>query len=252
VLRLDSPFLAGYHQRVPTTDVHTEASTPNPEMTQSPQPTRSATKRPLVHILAVLLTGLAIWFIATHAGRWKDRFVPRKFRVVEPGQIYASGQIDRHLIRQVLLDNHIKTIVCLVADDPTDPDVAAELAACHDLGIERYDDPLAGDGTGDIHAYASAIAQMVDAQSNNKPVLVHCSSGAQRSNGATFFYRVFIQHWNADKAAAEMIQNGHDPQGNPMLIPYLNCHMAEMASLLKSKGIINQVPDPLPSIHLRS
>ncbi len=173
----------------------------------------------------------------------------RKLRTVEAGQIYASGQIDRHLIRRVLSDDRIKVIVCLVADDPSDPDVAAELEATKDLGIERFVDPLGGDGTGDFHSYADAVAQMVEAKKNGKPLLVHCSSGAQRSNGATYLYRVLIEGWNADSAAQEMFRNGHDPRSNPALIPYLNLHIGEIAAILAGKGVIDHIPDPLPQIH---
>jgi protein tyrosine phosphatase (PTP) superfamily phosphohydrolase (DUF442 family) len=174
---------------------------------------------------AILLSALAIWYVCDNAGRWKDRFIPRKLRTVDTGQIYASGQIDRHLLRQVLAQDHIKVIVSLITDDPADPDVAAEIRAASELGIQRFVDPLTGDGTGDIHSYASAITQIAQAESENEPVLVHCSSGAQRSNGATFYYRVLVQHWNADDAAREMTQNGFSSRSNPALIPYLNSHM---------------------------
>ena len=33
-----------------------------------------------------------------------------------------------------------------------------------------------------------------------------------------------------------MIRNGHDPKRNPVMIPYLNEHMAQMAQLLGSKA----------------
>jgi protein tyrosine phosphatase (PTP) superfamily phosphohydrolase (DUF442 family) len=204
--------------------------------------------KPWKWVYIPVLAGLAIWFICDNAGKWKDRFVPRKLRTVEAGQIYASGQIDRHLLRQILIGDHIKVIVSLVSDDPTDPDVAAEMQAANELGIQRFVDPLNGDGTGDIHSYANAIAQMAAAHGENKPVLVHCSSGAQRSNGATFYYRVLVQHWNADDAAREMVRNGYSSRSNPALIPYLNSHMSEMAGLLAQNGVIDHIPDPMPQI----
>jgi protein tyrosine phosphatase (PTP) superfamily phosphohydrolase (DUF442 family) len=200
-------------------------------------------------IVAILAIGF-IWYACVNFGRWKDRFVPRKLRTIDAGQIYASGQIDRHLLRQVLARDHIKVIVSLVAEDPTDPDAAAESKAAREMGIERFVDPLNGDGTGNIHAYVDAVAQIAEAQKENKPVLIHCSSGAQRSNGATFYYRVLVQHWNADDAAREMIRNGHSPHSNPALIPYLNAHMREIAALLVQKGVIDRIPDPLPKIQL--
>jgi protein tyrosine phosphatase (PTP) superfamily phosphohydrolase (DUF442 family) len=195
-----------------------------------------------------LVLALSGWFIAVHVGSWKDRFIPRKFRTVEPGAIYASGQIDRHLIGGILSDYKIREIVCLIGHDPTDPDSAAEFRIAHDMNIDRLYFPLSGDGTGDIHEYADAITAIVAAQKAGKPVLVHCSSGSQRTNGAIYFYRVLIQHRSSEEAANEMYRNGYDPHFNPLLIPYLNEHIAEMAALLVQKGVIDQVPTPLPQI----
>jgi protein tyrosine phosphatase (PTP) superfamily phosphohydrolase (DUF442 family) len=196
----------------------------------------------------LIAVGLFGWYAADNAGNWKDRFVPRKFRVIEPRNLFASGQINQRLIRGILVDNKIQRIIVLDADDPTDPDVAAEIATAKDLNIERFVDPLSGDGTGDIHNYAQCVAQMVEATKQSKPTLVHCSSGAQRSNGATFYYRVLVEGRPANDAAAEMVRNGHVPAKNPLLIPYLNQHMAEMAELLVEKGVIAAVPNPLPQI----
>ena len=172
--------------------------------TQIPQAVAGARK----WLAIVVVAGLAVWYVCENAGRWKDRFVPRKLRTVDAGKIYASGQIDRHLLPGCWAQNQIKTIVSLVMDDPNDPDVAAEIQAASDMHIERYVDPLNGDGTGDIHSYANAIKQILDATKEGRPVLLHCSSGAQRSNGATFYYRVFVEKWNADDAAKEMVTNG--------------------------------------------
>jgi protein tyrosine phosphatase (PTP) superfamily phosphohydrolase (DUF442 family) len=214
------------------------------EMESKRNPTRTALKLSAW----VIVLGILAWVIAANVGTWKDRFIPRKFRVIDPGMVYASGQINQHLIRQVLTDHNIKCVVCLDPDDLADPDVAAELAACQQLGITRYVDPLSGDGTGDIHNYADAVAQVVASAHRGEPVLLHCSSGAQRSNGATFYYRVLVEGWSAQDAEQEMFRNGHDPKENPLLIPYLNEHMGEMAQLLVDKGVIKAAPEPLPQV----
>ena len=219
----------------------------------APTPELSAPRRktPWKWAAAIVLCGLAAWFVSENAGRWKDRFLPRKLRTVDENRLYASGQIDRHLIAGVLSDHHIGVIVCLDADDPNDADVTAEIQAASNAGIERHVDPLNGDGTGDIHQYANAVEQIVSALKAGKTVLLHCSSGAQRSNGATFYFRVFIEHWNPGDAAREMIRNSFSPQKNPALIPYLNEHMAEMAHLLLANGVITQIPDPMPRISIQ-
>jgi protein tyrosine phosphatase (PTP) superfamily phosphohydrolase (DUF442 family) len=221
---------------------------PAPERPDNP-PRKTCAPRVAIKVIVIAAAlGLLGWFLISNVGGWKDRFFPRKLRVVDPGMVWASGQINQHLIRQILIDDKIQRVVSLDPDDPADPDVAAEIQVCRDLGIERFNDPLRGDGTGDIHSYADAVAQIVAAVKQGKPVLLHCSSGAQRSNGATFYYRVLVQGRPAQDAMEEMFRNGHDPRENPLLIPYLNDHMAEMANLLLQKGVIGSVPDPLPRI----
>jgi hypothetical protein len=199
-------------------------------------------------VTVAVLASLAGGYIATHVGQWEDMVRPRKWRTVEPGSIYASGQINHRLIRSVLVDNHVNVIICLLADDLSDPDVLAEVQAAQDLGIERHNYILSGDGTGDIRQYADAVAELADCVNAHKVVLLHCSSGAQRSNGATYFYRVLVQNWKPADAEAEMERNSFDPHSNPLLIPYLNSHMEEMSDLLMQKSVIGKVPDPLPQI----
>jgi len=199
-----------------------------------------------IWVTVLLCIALLGWYVTDRIPRWKDLVVPRKLRTVDPGMIYASGQINHRLLRGVLSDLHIKVIVCLVDDQLDDPDVAAERQLVSEMGIQRLNYPLEGDGTGDIHQYANAVAKMVESEKAGTPILVHCSSGAQRTNGAVFYYRVLVQHRDPADAEAEMLRNGHDPRHNPALIPYLNAHMAEMAQLLVERGVIAQIPDPLP------
>lgn len=224
---------------------------PMPAMPMPPVQPRSARRlaAKIKLLIVLIVVGLGVWAIAAYAPRIKDRFVARRFRAVDPGVVYASGQINRHLVEGVLSDNKIKCIVCLQTPDPNDPDAAEELQAGRELDIKRFDDPLNGDGTGDIQHYADAIEQIVGAEKLGQPVLVHCSSGTERTNGAVFYYRVLVQKGDADDAAAEMFRNGHDPKHNPLLIPYLNGHMAELAKLLLQAQIIMSVPDPMPQIH---
>src|SRR5262249_3927257 len=113
----------------------------------------------------------------------RDRFIPKRWGVVEEGKIYRSGQISRHLIRQMLVTNRIQTVVDLTWDDPNETNHVAELAAIADLGIERKLCPLQSDGTGDVHIYGQAVAEVARAARAGTPVLVHCAAGTQRTGG---------------------------------------------------------------------
>ena len=178
----------------------------------------------------------------------RNFFFPKAFRVVEPGQVYASGQIHRRLIADTLQRYGIRQIVSLTDDGPAERDEAAErsIAAAQHVSWVCYS--LAGDGTGDIHHYADAVEAVVRAQQRHEPILVHCFSGAQRTRGWIAFYRLLVEHRSAEQVSDEL-RNDHWPEpASSHLIPYLNSHMREMAQLLVDRHVIDAVPDPIPRL----
>ena len=178
----------------------------------------------------------------------RDRLLPKNFGVVEPGVLYRSGQISKHLIRGVLADNHIEVIVALSGDNSHAADVAAESAAAHDLHIDREVFPLGGDGTGSLDHYTGAVAAVDHAVKSRQPVLVHCIAGAQRTGGVIALYEMFVEHRPQADVDAQLRQYGHDSHDNPKMIPFLNEHMPEIADRLVQRGVIDRVPTPLPRL----
>jgi protein-tyrosine phosphatase len=194
-------------------------------------------------VLILATAGVLLWYF----GGVRGYFVPRNWGVVEPG-FYRSGQISRHVIEPTLKKNQVGLVVFMSGDKANRPDVQAEQQVCEKLGIERINCPLAGDGTGDIHSYADALAAVTRARKEGKPVLVHCHTGAQRTGGLVAFYRLLVEKRPAPEVYAELRQYGHDPEDNPELVPYLNAHMPELAKMLVDRGVIDRAPDPLPVI----
>jgi protein tyrosine/serine phosphatase len=178
----------------------------------------------------------------------RDRFVPKRWGVVEEGKIYRSGQLSRHLVRQMLQGHHIARVVDLTFDNPDDANHEAELAAIAELGIERRLCPLLSDGTGDVHIYAQAVAAVAEAAREGKPVLVHCAAGAQRTGGVVALYRLLVQGKSPEFTFAEMRKYRYDPRTSPLLLEYVNAHIAEIAADLVRDGTLERVPDPLPQL----
>jgi protein tyrosine/serine phosphatase len=176
------------------------------------------------------------------------RLFPKRFGVVEQGSIYRSGELHPALVERVLRDHHIKVIVAMLNERSDHAGDAAERDAAEKLGIDIYRYPLAGDGSGKIEHYADAVERMVLATEQHQPVLVHCAAGAQRTGGVVAFYRLLVQHHDPADVIAEMEQYDWDDHDNPVLVDYLNDHMAEMAQLLVDRGVIDQAPDPLPRL----
>ncbi len=204
-------------------------------------------KKSLSVSLVILLLAGAIWLWEDVV---KDRVIPRQFGVVKQGQIYRSGQISSSLIKKTLVKYNIGVIVCLSGDESDDVDKVAEKRAAEELGIERHIFPLKGNGTGDINNYAGAIAAICQAQKKQKPALVHCSAGAQRTGGVIAAYRLLVEKEDPVFVIAEMKRYGWNPKRNTKLLPYLNSHMEELAVLLMQIGVIDNVPSPLPQLVL--
>jgi protein tyrosine phosphatase len=195
--------------------------------------------------LVILLIGGGIW---VWEGIIKDRVIPKRFGVVQEGQIYRSGCLSAALVKKVLKKYNIKVIIDLTVDSPDNHDQKAEKQAAAELGIERLTFPLRGNGTGDIKNYARAIASIVKAKQERKPVLVHCAAGTQRTGGVIAAYRLLVEQKDISFIYAELMRYDWDPKDDTALLKYLNSHMAELATLLKQMLIINEIPDPLPAL----
>lgn len=207
---------------------------------------RTTTKKTYRQVLTVtvisLVIGLSIWC-------WEevleDRLIPKRWGAVETGAIYRSGRLSPALVEKTLKKYQIKIIISLSGEHP---DEQAQKIAAKKLGIEIKRFPLRGNGTGNVVHYAEAVAAMVKARNERKPVLVHCASGAQRTGGVTACYRLLIEHQTPEFVYKEMRRYDWKPHRNPALVDYINQNLSTIAAYLKNKGIIEKIPDPLPRL----
>jgi len=194
--------------------------------------------------LAISAVGVAAWSFGL-----RDRFVPKRFGVVIPGEIYRSGQISRALLGQVIDRYHIGTIVDLNGFDPSDRDQQAEVAICQSKGVQHDVFPLKGNGTGKIERYADALETVVHSQQNGIPALVHCYAGTQRTGGFVSFYRLLIRHERPEDVYAELGRYGWDSGTDQVLLEYINSNMRTLAELLVQRHVLDQLPAEIPRLH---
>jgi hypothetical protein len=190
--------------------------------------------------LAILLIGGGVWAWESEI---KDRVIPKRFGVVQEGQLYRSGLISSALVKKVLLKYKIKVIIDLAAGGGNRK---AEKQAVTELGIERLTFQLRGDGTGDVNDYARAIAAIAQAKQEHKPVLVHCNAGLQRTGGVIAAYQLLVEEKASSLVYHEFTRYDWDPWNDTTLFNYVNGHMEELAVLLKKMGVIKEIPSPLP------
>jgi protein tyrosine phosphatase (PTP) superfamily phosphohydrolase (DUF442 family) len=189
--------------------------------------------------IAVLCGGLiAVWFgFFRNATNWD---------VVEDGKIYRSGQLSDRELRDKATREKISVIISLSSDQSEGPKAQAESRVAQDLGIQRWNLPLNGDGIGDPARYAEAMRIIFQANRDGKAVLVHCHSGAQRTGGVIAVYQALVEHKSPRDIYADMLRHGYDAKGNAALIPFLNEHMNDWAHALVTMKVIDKMPDPVP------
>lgn len=200
-------------------------------------------------VVILVLIGGMIWL-------WedvlKDRVIPKRWGAIQQGLLYRSGRLSATLVKSTLEKHKIAVIIDLSGEKAGDKDQEAEKAAAAELGIELLRFPLRGNGTGDIEHYAQAIAAMVRYSKEQKPVLVHCASGTQRTGGVTASYRMLVENKPALFAYEELKRYDWDPDKNQELLLYINQHMAELARRLQEMGVIKAIPNPLPQLPIRN
>lgn len=199
----------------------------------------------------LLLHGLILSTCLAGSGAWlwdrviRDQVIPRRWIAVEEGYIYRSGQLSASLVRDTLQKHGIKVIVALTGEKPGNRDYEAERKAAEELGIELRRFPLRGNGTGEVEHYAEAIAAVVRARQQGRPVLIHCSAGAQRTGGVTACYQLLVQGRTPDEVLQDLKRGGWKTK-DVALLNYLNENLHAIAVLLYERRIIAKIPDPLP------
>ena len=182
----------------------------------------------------------------------KYDFIAKKFGVVEEpgtgngGALYRSGQMSAAMFRPTVEAHGIDTVICLMGNDTTNPDHVAEVAAVEAMpGVRFARFPLRGDGTGDFETYKDALAAVALARRAGATALVHCSAGAQRTGSIVAAYRLLVTRDDPADVYAELGRYGWEPDDAAML-DYLNAHLAESAEMLFDRGLIAEIPDPMP------
>ncbi|MEM9704398.1 MAG: hypothetical protein AAF907_18295, partial [Planctomycetota bacterium] len=187
--------------------------------------------------------------IVAAVGVWdavKYDFIAKRFGIVEKDGLFRSGQMSGAMFEPTIRANEIDTVVWLLGNDKWDPGHGAEVAALEqipDVKFERF--PLRGDGTGDFEVYFEALAALVRARKADRKVLVHCAAGSQRTGSLIAAYRLLVRRDDPTDVYAELGRYGWRPEDAAML-DYLNQHLPECARRLYERGLISEVPDPIP------
>jgi len=203
-----------------------------------------------VTVISLMLTTVALGYYQWQT-RLKNRVLLKRFGVVEERKIYRSGQISKNYIEKTLKEYRIQAIIDLNGYEYFNEDQEHELAVAWKLKIPVNRFSLAGDGTGDIHFYAQALAALRDYLKLGKPVLIHCAAGSQRTGTAVAFFRLLVQQKSPEIVMDEMLQYNWQRGDDSVSFHYINDNMQKLAELLQQTHVIDEIPNPLPQLTLR-
>lgn len=131
------------------------------------------------------------------------------FHAVEQGQFYRSAQLDKTEFARVIKEHGIKSILNLRGANPNQTWYDDEVILSNALGVIHYDYGISARRIVTPRQIA-AILEIL--QTAPKPILVHCSAGADRAGLVAALYEAEIQGKSVDEADEQLsLAYGHFP-----------------------------------------
>ncbi len=148
-------------------------------------------------LCAVLIAIALITGLRDYVGRFNGNI-----HVVDPNRVYRSGQLRGSRLAHLLTSRHIRSVVNLRGRVPGDPDLEAERSVCKRLGIAHVDIAFAPDRLPEPAVMARLLHEL---DTLPRPLLIHCSAGADRSGLASAIYLYVYKAVPLDRAQSSQL-----------------------------------------------
>ncbi len=149
--------------------------------------------------------------------------LPKRFAVVEPGQLYRGGWQMPGPLRRIIQQYRIKTVLNL-ACNPAEQDGLGEGDVVRALGVAWHKILMPGTGRG-TYAQLDEAADLL-AFPPARPVFFHCAGGEHRTNMALAAFRLKHCGWELEQALGEIGRYGFERHQNWRQLEYLEGYVA--------------------------
>jgi protein tyrosine/serine phosphatase len=185
---------------------------------------KSLKGRPGVYgVVAVALLAALGWGVKV----LRHHFLPHHFYVVESGGIYRGARQSPNVLRKIIREYHIRTIVnlddkVLEKENPGRPGAdlyADEKAIAKESGLQYYGFVWQGSGIGPYPEY-DVVADIL-ATTSSRPVFLHCAAGEKRTNAALAAYWIRRRGYTLEQAVEGLKHYGFVPRRKPDFMEHL-------------------------------
>ncbi len=119
------------------------------------------------------------------------------FYEVSPGKFYRSAQLSSEDLEGYVQENGIKTVINLRGANSHKTWFLSELMTCSRLGVQYFNIGLSARR---IPRKQELVDLLKIYQRAERPILVHCQGGADRSGLASAIYGLEYLNWTKDEA----------------------------------------------------
>lgn len=159
-----------------------------------------------VLVLAVSVVGLA----AAGAGGWAGYLrLTGNVHEIEAGRAYRSGQLSPSQLEALLHDKQIRTVINLRGENAGRPWYDGEVAVTRAAGARHVSLPMSAN----VEPNETLLAALIEVLgSAERPLLIHCEAGADRSGLASALYSLLNMRRPAAEADGQLsFRYGHFP-----------------------------------------
>lgn len=152
----------------------------------------------VVGIVGLSIGGWVLWLQTTG-----------NVHAVEPNALYRSAQLNGDELQTVLTRYGIKSVINLRGDNVGDAWYEDELTVTRGHGAAHFDVGIGATSEPTPEVVAKLLRLLRTAP---RPILVHCSSGSDRTGLAAALYERFVSGASAENAAKQLsFRFGHFP-----------------------------------------
>ncbi|MCL4478584.1 MAG: dual specificity protein phosphatase family protein [Deltaproteobacteria bacterium] len=157
-----------------------------------------------------LLIAASIFLVSLAGYAWYETW-QGNFHAITRNEAYRSAQLDKNELKHYIRRYNIKSIINLRAKRVNEHWYKTEIEASKTYNVTHYDIPLSAEHEPDVQEINQLIHIFRIAQ---RPVLMHCKAGADRSGLAAAIWKVIVDKEPKSEADDELsIIYGHIPIG---------------------------------------